>query len=115
YFSADYARVFAVDARSGVIKWRYEPEYEEGFAAILCCGPIHRGLALKEVLVLVARLDAKLVALNRNDGKVVWEAKIDEWKNGVSTNSAPLVVGDHVIRGVSGGEYGGRGYLKSVN
>ena len=115
YFSADYARVFAVDARSGVIKWRYEPEYEEGFAAILCCGPIHRGLALKDDLVLVARLDAKLVALNRNDGKVVWEAKIDEWKNGVSTNSAPLVVGDHVIVGVSGGEYGVRGHLTSFN
>jgi alcohol dehydrogenase (cytochrome c) len=72
-------------------------------------------LALKDDLVLVARLDAKLVALNRNDGKVVWEAKIDEWKNGVSTNSAPLVVGDHVIVGVSGGEYGVRGHLSSFN
>ena len=64
---------------------------------------------------IVARLDAKLVALNRADGKVVWEAKIDEWKNGVTTNSAPLVVKDHVIIGVSGGEYGVRGYLKSFN
>ena len=115
YFSADYARVFAVDARSGIIKWHYEPEYEEGFAAMLCCGPIHRGLALKDDLVLVTRLDAKLVALNRDDGKVVWEAKIDEWKNGVTTNSAPLVVGDHVIVGVSGGEYGVRGHLTSFN
>ena len=61
------------------------------------------------------RLDAKLVALNRADGKVVWEAKIDDWKNGVTTNSAPLVVEDHVIIGVSGGEYGVRGYLKSFN
>ena len=41
--------------------------------------------------------------------------KIDEWKNGVTTNSAPLIVGDHVIVGVSGGEYGVRGYLKSFN
>jgi alcohol dehydrogenase (cytochrome c) len=115
YFSADYARVFAVDARTGLILWRYEPEYEEGFEAMLCCGPIHRGVALKDDLVYVARLDAKLVALNRADGKVVWEQKIDEWKNGVTTNSAPLVVGDHVIIGVSGGEYGVRGYLKSFN
>jgi alcohol dehydrogenase (cytochrome c) len=115
YFSADYARVFAVDAKSGNIVWRYEPEYEQGFDAMLCCGPIHRGLALKDDMVFVARLDAKLVALNRADGKVVWEAKIDEWKNGVTTNSAPLVVKDHVIIGVSGGEYGVRGYLKSFN
>jgi alcohol dehydrogenase (cytochrome c) len=115
YFSADYARVFAVDAKSGNIIWRYEPEYEQGFDAMLCCGPIHRGLALKDDMVFVARLDAKLVALNRADGKVVWEAKIDEWKNGVTTNSAPLVVKDHVITGVAGGEYGVRGYIKSFN
>ncbi len=115
YFSADYARVFAVNAKTGNIAWRYEPEYEQGFNAVLCCGPIHRGVALKDDLVIVARLDAKLVALDRDDGKVVWEAKIDEWKNGVTTNSAPLVVKDHVIIGVSGGEYGVRGYLKSFN
>ena len=115
YFSADYARVFAVDAKSGNIVWFYEPEYEQGLTAMLCCGPIHRGLALKDDMVFVARLDAKLVALNRADGKVVWEAKIDEWKNGVTTNSAPLVVKDHVIIGVSGGEYGVRGYIKSFN
>jgi hypothetical protein len=43
-------------------------------------------------MVLVARLDAKLVALNRTDGKVVWEAKIDEWKNGVTTNSSSTIM-----------------------
>jgi len=115
YFTADYGRVFALDAKSGNIRWRYEPEYEDGFTAMLCCGPIHRGLALKDDRVYVARLDAQLVALNAADGKVVWQEKIDEWKNGVTTNSAPLVVKDHVIIGVSGGEYGVRGYLKSFN
>ena len=115
YFPADYARVFAVDARSGSILWHYEPEYGPGFEAMLCCGPVSRGVALKDDLVYVARLDAVLVALNRADGKVVWQQKIDEWKNGVTTNSAPLIVGNHVIIGVSGGEYGVRGYLKSFD
>jgi alcohol dehydrogenase (cytochrome c) len=115
YFSADYARVFAVDARSGTLLWHYEPEYEQGFEAMLCCGPISRGVALKDDLVYVARLDAVLVALNQADGKVVWQQKIDEWKNGVTTNAAPLIVGDHVIIGISGGEYGVRGYLKSFD
>ncbi|MFO1090343.1 MAG: PQQ-dependent dehydrogenase, methanol/ethanol family [Hyphomicrobiales bacterium] len=115
YFSADYGRVFAVDARTGNIVWRYEPEYEQGFNAVLCCGPIHRGVALADDLVITARLDAQLVALNRADGKIVWQTKIDEWKNGVTTNSAPLVVKDHVFIGVSGGEYGVRGYLNSYN
>ena len=115
YFTADYARVFAVDARSGAILWRYEPDYGQGFEAVLCCGPVSRGVALKDDLVYVARLDAVLVALNRADGKVVWQQKIDDWKRGVTTNSAPLIVGDHVIIGVSGGEYGVRSYLKSFD
>src|SRR5262249_9102619 len=75
YFSADYARVFAVDAKSGNILWRYEPAYDEGFTAMLCCGPIHRGLAIKDNVIYVNRLDAKLEALNASDGKVGWEAK----------------------------------------
>ena len=115
YFSADYARTFAVDAKSGNILWRYEPEYGDGFNAMLCCGPIHRGVALAGDLVIVARLDARLVALNRADGKIVWDVPIDDWKRGVTTNSAPLVVKDRVIIGVSGGEYGVRGYLKAFN
>ena len=115
YFTADYARVYAVDARSGTILWHYEPEYGQGFETVLCCGPISRGVALKDDLVYVARLDAVLVALNRADGKIVWQQKIDEWKRGVTTNSAPLIVGNHVIIGVSGGEYGVRGYIKSFD
>jgi alcohol dehydrogenase (cytochrome c) len=115
YFSADYARVFAVNARDGTVVWHYEPEYEQGIDGVLCCGPVSRGVAMKDDLVYVARLDAVLVALNRGDGKIAWQQKIDEWKNGITTNSAPLIVGDHVIVGVSGGEYGGRGYLKSFD
>ncbi len=42
--------MFAVNAKNGNIIWRYEPEYEEGFNAVLCCGPIHRGVALKDDL-----------------------------------------------------------------
>jgi hypothetical protein len=41
-----------------------------------CCGPIHRGAALAGDLVIVARLDARLVALNRADGKIVWDVPI---------------------------------------
>jgi alcohol dehydrogenase (cytochrome c) len=115
YFSADYGRVFAVNARSGAIIWHYEPKYDQGFETVLCCGPVHRGVALKDNLLYSVRLDAILLALNQTDGKIVWQQKIDDWKGGVTTNSAPLVVGDHVIIGVSGGEYGARCYLKSFN
>ena len=38
YFSADYARVFAVDAKTGNIVWLYEPEYDQGLTQ--CCAAV---------------------------------------------------------------------------
>ena len=115
YISADYSRVFAVDARSGTALWSYEPKYEEGLEAMLCCGPVNRGLAMKDDLVFVNTLDARLVALNRADGSVAWEQVIDDWKKAYTATGAPLVVKDHVIVGIAGAEYGVRGYIKSYN
>jgi alcohol dehydrogenase (cytochrome c) len=115
YFSADYSRVFAVDARTGVVDWVYEPKYEEGLNAVICCGPVNRGLAIAGDLVYVGTLDARLVALNRADGSVAWEQKVDDWKKGVSITGAPLVVGDTVFTGTAGGEFGVRGYLKAFD
>ncbi len=115
YISADYSRVFAVDARSGTALWSYEPKYEEGLEAMLCCGPVNRGLAMKDDLVFVNTLDARLVALNRADGSVAWEQVIDDWKKAYTATGAPLVVKDRVIVGIAGAEYGVRGYIKSYN
>lgn len=113
YISADYSRVFAVDARSGTALWSYEPKYEEGLEAMLCCGPVNRGLAIKGDLVYVNTLDARLVALNRADGSVAWERTIDDWKKAYTATGAPLVVKDKVIVGIAGAEYGVRGYIKA--
>jgi alcohol dehydrogenase (cytochrome c) len=115
YFSADYARVFALDARTGTALWAFEPEYEEGIETVLCCGPVNRGVALKDDLVYVTTLDARLFALDRKDGRVVWQQTIDDWKKAVAATGAPLVVGDKVIVGIAGAEYGVRGYLKAYD
>lgn len=115
YFSADYSRVFAIDAQTGVRKWSYEPKYEDGIEAILCCGSVNRGIGLWKDKVYVGTLDARLVALNLKDGTVAWEQKIDEWKNGYSSTGAPLVVKDKVIVGIAGAEYGVRGYIRAYD
>jgi len=115
YFSADYARVFAVDARTGTRIWTWEPEYETGLDAVLCCGPVNRGLAMKDDLVYVATLDARLVALDRKTGAVTWQQTIDDWHNAYSSTGAPLVVGDKVIAGVAGAEFGIRGYVRAYD
>jgi glucose dehydrogenase len=70
YFTGDYSRVFALDARTGTLKWYWEPTYEDGLDAILCCGPVNRGLAIRGDKVFVGTLDARLVALSTKDGSV---------------------------------------------
>ena len=115
YFTADYARVFALDARTGTVKWYWEPEYEDGLEAVLCCGPVNRGLAISGDKVYVGTLDARLVALNIKDGSVAWEKKIDEWQNAYASTGAPLVVKGKVIVGIAGAEYGVRGYVRAYD
>lgn len=115
YFTADYARVFALDARTGTLKWYWEPKYEDGLESVLCCGPVNRGLAMWGNKVYVGTLDARLVALSTKDGSVAWEKKIDEWKNGYASTGAPLVVKGKVIVGVAGAEYGIRGYVRAYD
>jgi alcohol dehydrogenase (cytochrome c) len=113
YFSADYSRVFAMDARTGTLRWYWEPTYEDGLEAVLCCGPINRGLALRGDKVYVGTLDARLVALNTEDGSVAWERRLEDWRKAYSSTGAPLVVGDLVIAGTAGGEHGARGFVQA--
>src|SRR3989449_1247999 len=81
-----------------------------------CCGPNNRGVAVSGGSVFVGTLDDYLVALDATTGKVKWEAKVgDGPEAGYTETMAPLVIGDNVIIGTAGAEYGIRGYVKSFN
>lgn len=113
YFTGDYSRVFALDARTGTVRWYWEPKYEDGVEAVLCCGPVNRGLAIQGDHVFVGTLDARLVALNIKDGSVAWEQKLEDWQKAYTSTGAPLVVGDLVVSGIGGAEYGVRGFVQA--
>ena len=115
YVSADGSRVFALDARNGARKWAYDPKISEEAARVYCCGSINRGVALFGELVFVGTMDARLVALHKDTGKVVWETKVIDWQQGYSITGAPLVVKDLVLTGVAGGEFGIRGFVKAFD
>src|SRR5688572_4829697 len=92
YLSADQSRVFAIDARTGQKKWAYDPKIAKEVERVYCCGSINRGVALWGELVFVGTMDARLIALDRHDGQVVWESKVVDWQQGYSITGAPLVV-----------------------
>jgi alcohol dehydrogenase (cytochrome c) len=104
YVTGSYSRLFAVDARTGEKKWQYDARLPDGIMP--CCDVVNRGAALYENLVIFGTLDAKLVALDRDSGKVVWKKDLEDYKAGYSSTAAPLIVNGKVITGVSGGEFG---------
>jgi alcohol dehydrogenase (cytochrome c) len=111
FVTASYSRLFALDAKTGKKLWKYEHRLPEGIMP--CCDVINRGAALYDNLVIFATLDAQLVALNKDTGKVVWKDKIDDYAAGYSATAAPLIVKGLVITGVSGGEFGVQGRMEA--
>jgi len=111
YVTASYSRLFAIDARTGKKLWKYEHRLPDGIMP--CCDVVNRGAALYDDLVIFGTLDAQLVALNRETGKVVWKEKVDDYKAGYSMTAAPIIVKGMVISGVSGGEFGVVGRLEA--
>ena len=73
----NWSIVFAVDARTGKEKWRWDPEVNrKATGDKLCCGVVNRGLALYHNKVYVPVNDGRLVALDADTGKPVWETRV---------------------------------------
>jgi len=104
FVTGSYSRLYALDSITGEEIWQYDHRLPEGIMP--CCDVVNRGAALYGDLVIFGTLDAQIVALNQDSGKVIWKETIDDFKAGYSMTSAPLIVNGKVITGVSGGEFG---------
>jgi alcohol dehydrogenase (cytochrome c) len=105
--------VVALDAGTGREIWKYANPIPENLP--LCCAPVNRGLAVLGDHLFMGTLDAKLVALDASTGKVQWKVQVAEPSEGFTITGAPLIARDVVIIGVSGGEYGIRGFLAAYD
>ena len=113
YITGSYSRLYAIDVNTGEELWQYDARLPEGI--LPCCDVINRGAALAGDKVIFGTLDARIVALDAKTGDVVWRDQIDDYKAGYSYTAAPLVVGDLVITGNSGGEFGIVGSVQARN
>ena len=104
FVTASYSRIFALDVKTGEKLWKYEHRLPDGIMP--CCDVVNRGAAIYGNLVIFGTLDAQLVALDKDTGKVVWKEKIEDYKAGYSFTAAPQIVKGMVITGNSGGEFG---------
>lgn len=129
YGTVTWGAVFAVDARTGKEKWTWDPhEGHQNFppgsegnpnkvrtGPSLCCGPGNRGVAVYDGKVYVGTLDARLVALDAETGKVDWDVPTAEKNSDYSITGAPLIVKGKVIIGNGGGEFAVRGYISAYD
>ena len=107
--------VFAVDARTGNVRWRYSPEVPAGIDQFACCDVNNRGVAYANGKVFVGRLDGHLVALDATNGKELWKTPVVDYTQGSVITSPPTIVKNLVITGFGGGEYGARGYISAMD
>ncbi|HIF09254.1 MAG TPA: PQQ-dependent dehydrogenase, methanol/ethanol family [Sneathiellales bacterium] len=109
-------KVYALDlSKDGMIKWKYEPKQNTDTIAVMCCDTVNRGVAYGDGKIFLYQADTKLVALDAETGKEVWTAINGDPTKGGSGTSAPAVVKDKVLVGISGGEYGVRGSLAAYD
>ncbi|HLZ14075.1 MAG TPA: PQQ-dependent dehydrogenase, methanol/ethanol family [Candidatus Acidoferrum sp.] len=113
YATGQDDRAFALDARTGRPVWQYQRALPGDIRP--CCGRVNRGLAILGDKVFMATLDSHVIALDTKTGNVVWDATAVDYTKGYSFTLAPLAIKNLVLVGVSGGEYGIRGFIDAYD
>ena len=111
--------VYALDLKNdGKILWKYEPKQDPNVIPIMCCDTVNRGVAYGDGKIILSQADTMVTALDAKTGKVAWQVQNGEKIDGSlaeSSTSAPMVVKDKVIVGISGAEFGVRGHITAYN
>ena len=117
YFESSYPNfVYAINLDNvGQIVWKFAPEQDKFSPSVACCDLVNKGVAYADGKILVSTLDTHVYALDAKTGKIVWSAQNGDPQLGQTMTIAPLVVHDKVIVGISGGEYGVRGFLTAYD
>jgi len=115
YVTTAWSMVKAYDAATGKPLWSYDPQVPRSKLIDVCCDAVNRGVAVYQGKVYVATLDGRLIALNADDGKVIWsELTIPEGSH-MAITGAPRIVKGKVLIGSAGAEYITRGYLAAYD
>jgi quinohemoprotein ethanol dehydrogenase len=114
YTSGVAGRVYALDAATGKLLWRFEPPADLKYTRSSCCDQVNRGVAVWQGRVYVASIDGILYSLDARDGHVIWKADtIIDRARGYTVTGAPQVAGNVVVIGNGGAELDARGYISA--
>lgn len=115
YTTSAWSVVYALDAKTGEVRWTYDPEVPRSKAFFICCDVVNRGVALYRGKVYVGTLDGRLIALDQRSGKPVWSVMTVDSSKAYEISGYPRIAKDMVLIGNSGSEYGVRGYITAYD
>lgn len=117
YFTGSHAEVYAVDARTGTIRWTYDPETwkVDPNRLAFTVFPVNRGVAYDNGRVFVAALDGRLIALDAASGKVEWSVMTLPERGYHTSTGAPRTFNGKVIIGQGGADIGMRGFVTAYD
>ncbi len=115
YMTSSWSIVHALDARTGKLLWRFDPQVAKKKAQHTCCDAVNRGVAVWQGQVFFGALDGRLFALDAATGKVNWQVATFDPALPYSITGAPRVVKNKVLIGNGGAEFGVRGYLSAYD
>jgi alcohol dehydrogenase (cytochrome c) len=112
YVVDQWGVLYKIDGRTGDIGrivWRMDPGQEKMPDA-------NRGAALwGNFVVTVANYPPRLIATNKETGKIVWESNISDGQANLEFTAAPQAVKDKIVIGASGGDKGVRDFIVAVD
>lgn len=116
YTTGAFSIVYAINAATGELLWKYDPKVPAENLGQGCCGPVNRGVAVWQGKVYVGSFDGRLIALDAGTGQPVWsvDTLIDRSKS-YSITGAPRIVKGKVLIGNGGAEFGVRGYVTAYD
>ncbi len=103
YLTHPMGGLMAVDTTTGRPIWHTSALPDSGW--------FNRGLAMLDGRLYVGAPDAHLRAIDASNGSILWEKQVVDRRPGYTINAAPLAVKDKIIVGISGGDYGVRGFI----
>ncbi|MDB6086537.1 MAG: Pyrrolo-quinoline quinone [Gammaproteobacteria bacterium] len=117
YFAGPWSVVYSLDARSGKLLWKYDPQVDGNWIRRACCDAVNRGVAVWKGRVYVATLDGYLIALDAKTGTLAWKKDtfVDRVTMNYASTGAPRIAGNHIVIGNSGAEMGARGYVSAYD
>lgn len=108
--------VYAIDQSTQSVIWEFTPQQDADVTIpVMCCDTVNRGLAYGDGKIFLQQSDTVLTALDAKTGKRVWSVQNGDPKLGMTNTASPVVVKDKVLTGISGGEFGVRGFLAAYD